>query len=101
MNNDILRFKKQLVDTRTNEEYNSNLKTVDYFAQKETYSFHLCSEWHYPRGYRMGNRYEHLINLDEEDILYFMNKYLPKLDIEMEDKIAKIKEDYGEVSKKI
>jgi hypothetical protein len=101
MKNDILEFKKQLVTTKTNQEYNSTLKHTDYLMQKETYTFHVCSEWHYPNGYIMGGSYRHLINLDEEDILYFMNKYLPKLDIEMEDKIAKIKEDYGEVSRKI
>lgn len=38
---------------------------------------------------------DRLIILDEEDIQYFANKYLPKLQEEMENKINKIKEEYG------
>ena len=36
-----------------------------------------------------------LIELDEEDIKYFTDKYLPKLQEEMESKINKIREEYG------
>jgi hypothetical protein len=35
-----------------------------------------------------------LFELDQEDVEYFKNKYLPKLNEEMEERIAKIKEEY-------
>ena len=98
MENDILRFKTELIKTKENEEYNSKLKPVDlWLGSKDTYTFHLCSEWHYPIGYVIGGRYTHLIKLDEEDLKYFFNKYITRLDVEMEDKINEIKKKYGKV----
>ena len=95
MENNILEFKKRLATTRNNEEYNSKLTSSDYFQRKETFSFHLCTSWNCPGALTYGNRYLQLIDLDEEDIRYFENKYLSKLDKEMEDKINKIKKEYG------
>ena len=97
MENNILGFKKRLVTTRSNEEYNSKLTSADYFQRKETFSFHLCTSWNCPGALTYGNRYSQLIDLDEEDIKYFEDKYLSKLDKEMEDKINKIKKEYGKV----
>ena len=97
MENDILRFKELLVKNKKAEEANSKLGPSDYMYRETTYSFHICYEPH-SSGLIVGNRYVGLITLDEEDILYLMNKYLPKLDKEMEDKINKIKEEYGKVS---
>ena len=46
-------------------------------------------------SYYAGNE-EHInIDLDDEDIEYFKNKYFPQLDNEMEEKINKIKQEYG------
>ena len=70
---------------------------ADYFQRKETFSFHLCTSWNCPGALTYGNRYSQLIDLDEEDIKYFEDKYLSKLDKEMEDKINKIKKEYGKV----
>ena len=97
MENNILEFKKRLVTTRNNEEYNSKLTSADYFQRKERFSFHLCSSWNCPGALTYGIKYSQLIDLDEEDIKYFENKYLSKLDKEMEDKINKIKKEYGKV----
>ena len=95
MGNNIKNFKQELEDSKINKEYNSTLKGFFYFKQKPTYTFHLCSDCHYLGVDRLGDKYECLIDLDDEDIKYFKNKYFPKLDSEMEEKINKIKQEYG------
>ena len=100
MANDLLRFGKYVKDTEINKEYNSKLGSHDIFSRKEEYKFHLCATWIYPFGITLGRSYEWLVDLDEEDINYFKNKYLPKLNSEMEYKINKIKDEYSKTEHK-
>ena len=85
MANNLLKFKKEL---------EANIKH-DKTGESESFSFHMCSEWHHPMSYAIGNRCTKIIDMDEEDINYFKNKYLPKLSSEMEDRISKIKDEYN------
>ena len=87
MANNLLKFKKEL---------EANIKHRNAPGETESFSFHMCSEWHYPMSYMTGSQYSNIIDLDEEDINYFKNKYLPKISSEMEDKIRKIKDEYNE-----
>lgn len=47
--------------------------------------------------YAVGYGYYALLELDDEDIKYLKDKYLPKLSEEMDAKINQIKKDYGAV----
>jgi len=64
-------------------------------------SFILKGEYRYTdrSTYRVANigadGYVKLIELDEEDIAYFKNKYIPKLQNELNDKIDKLKSQYS------
>lgn len=87
MANNLLKFKKEL---------EANVKHRCAQGETESFSFHMCSEWHYPMSYMIGSKYTNIIDLDEEDINYFKNKYLSKLRYELEDKVNKLKEEYGE-----
>ena len=100
MASDLLRFSKYVKDTEINKEYNSKLGSHDIFSRKEEYKFHLCATWIYPFGITLGGSYHWLIDLDEEDINYFKNKYLPKLNGEMDDKINRIKDEYSKTNHK-
>ena len=100
MASDLLRFSKYVKDTEINKEYNSKLGSHDIFSRKEEYKFHLCATWIYPFGITLGGYTERLIDLDEEDINYFKNKYLPKLNCEMDDKINRIKDEYSKTNHK-
>ena len=91
MASDLLRFSKYVKDTEINKEYNSKLGSHDIFSRKEEYKFHLCATWIYPFGITFGGSYHWLIDLDEEDINYFKNKYLQKLNGEMDNEINRIK----------
>ena len=100
MASDLLRFSKYIRDTEINKEYNSRLGSHDIFSRKEEYKFHLCATWIYPFGITLGRSYHWLIDLDEEDVNYFKNKYLPKLNGEMDDKIRRIKDEYSKTNHK-
>ena len=100
MASDLLRFSKYVRDTEINKEYNSRLGSHDIFSRKEEYKFHLCATWIYPCGITLSGSYHWLIDLDEEDVNYFKNKYLPKLNGEMDDKIRRIKDEYSKTNHK-
>ena len=100
MTSDLLRFSKYIKDTEINKEYNSKLGSHDIFSRKEEYRFHLCATLIYPFGISLSGSYHWLIDLDEEDINYFKNKYLPKLNSEMDDKINRIKDEYSKTNHK-
>ena len=100
MASDLLRFSKYIRDTEINKEYNSRLGSHDIFSRKEEYKFNLCATWRYPFGITLGRSYHWLIDLDEEDVNYFKNKYLPKLNGEMDDKIRRIKDEYSKTNHK-
>ena len=96
MGNNILRFKKATEEAEVMEaEYAKALAEQDWMTLNYLYTttFHLCS---LPtRGMIINPQYLQLITLDEEDLEYFKKKYFPKLDIEMENKVAEIKAQYG------
>lgn len=99
MENRLLEFKNKLQETKDNENYNKELiakkdLTTLLYGLKDTHSFYLCYRINYHQP-MIRNITRELIILDEEDIKYFENKYLPGLNKEMEDKINKIKEEYG------
>ena len=75
-------------------------KRKDIIKDNIRVSFVLKGTWWYSGLYatvRMGygDGMTKLIELDDEDIEYFAKKYIPKLEEEMNTKIAKIKADYG------
>lgn len=89
MRNKILEFKNLLRKNKENREHNESISNP--IAHKDTWTFqvtsHLCS---------FGTGHLSLIDLDEEDIKYFTDKYLSKedLDKEMENEINELKAKY-------
>ena len=73
MKNRLLEFKK-IIDT--------------------TKKLYVCEE---VGTYAVGHGYYALLELDDEDIKYLKDKYLPKLSEEMDAKINQIKKDYGAI----
>lgn len=57
-------------------------------------SFHLCYHEYLPLQIS-GRHLISVINLDEEDLEYFKNKYFKKLDEELNNKISDLKKQYG------
>lgn len=101
MENKINRFLK-LIDININNTINNELvKDENIFPNykiKSTFKFKLVAEETYPCYVTLLGgfpRDEALITLDEEDIEYFKNKYSKQLDLELEDKINKLKQEYG------
>ena len=90
MENNLLKFKEHVDIKEGKDKVLSNIFNV---------SFYLCGDTYNKNEIRIRNPFKNelltLIKLDDEDIEYFKNKYFPKLDSEMEEKINKIKQEYG------
>lgn len=91
--NNILEFRNFLEENKKQlKEHEEAIRKDGYTqVQKKRYSFKLSAQ---------GDLYYDLCNsapmiwLDEEDIKYFVDKYLPKLKDEMNSKIEEILKDY-------
>lgn len=101
MNNKYLEFSEQLRTTKENEVKNKErLENGDWRAITtglyETYKFSLCSLWNSGGNYiSFTNRFSPLIELDEEDMEYFKNKYLPKIEDQYQNELREIKKKYN------
>jgi len=83
---------------------NTDDDTFTEYAKKYSNNvFKLCTEcgeyystdsMHIRIANYSGDGLTKLIDLDEEDIAYFKNKYFPQLQNEMNDKINKLRETY-------
>jgi hypothetical protein len=95
MENDIIRFKKLVKEDKENRKINKErIVNGFHFMQEPTYNFCLAYQPNWPIV--MLNGPMKLITLDQEDIEYFKNKYFPKLEKEMNNKIEEIKKEYKE-----
>lgn len=95
MDNNILRFIKEYKEDEANRELNKKLDYRSSIHGMPTYTFHLCSQWQSPGIISMYNYPSKLIQLDKEDLDYFIKKYWPQATKEMNDKINEIKKQYG------
>jgi hypothetical protein len=99
MENKINEFKKLLLEDKEGKDFNKKfLESKDCisltFGGKETHNFYLAYRTNYT-SLMLHNHTRELIKLDEEDLEYFKNKYFNKLEEEMNEKINKIKVEYG------
>lgn len=104
MTNNLLEFSKKLTEKQKNDKYTkdvleskgdpylySDSKTTINFclAYKEVYSgLGLIGNYNGPRV---------LITLYEEDLNYFKNKYLPKMEDEYQDNLRELQSKYGKL----
>ena len=90
MENNLLKFKEHLDIKEGKDKILSDIFNT---------SFYLCADVYKKGEIYIRNPFKNesvtLIKLDNEDIEYFKNKYLPKLQEEMQEKINKIKKEYG------
>ena len=98
MENRILEFKKALNRQKEcQEEYKEYQESKD----PKCYTLFLGTHIRFNLNYEeygpglMQSYSRQLFTLDEEDINYLKNKYLPKLQEELEISINKLKEEYG------
>jgi hypothetical protein len=94
MENNYLEFSKQLRKTEENRNYNNDLNYHQKLmgASKETFNFYMCSEEIDSSLLFLGRNYiQKLIKLDNEDIEYFKNKYLPKINDQFQDELEALK----------
>lgn len=65
----------------------------NYVNHSGQVSFYLGAIW--KDDILLSSSISYIIKLDEEDLEYFKKKYLPMLKDELNDKINKLKKDYG------
>lgn len=101
MENKILKFSEYLQIDKEGREHNKKIiESKDAFKMayedKTTYTFTLSAIQNNNSGFRLvGYHNEQLIYLDEEDLEYFKKKYLPKLEDEYQEELAKLKTKYS------
>jgi hypothetical protein len=98
MANDLLRFSELLKEDEVNRKFNDSIDPkdiLDLHRAMPTHNFMLAYNTSYPGTITWGNYPSKLISLDEEDIEYFKNKYLPKLNDEFQEELAKLKKRYN------
>ena len=76
MNNKLLQFSEKLAEKKENKKISFHLSYEEYF------------------NYRYFGPLQ-LITLDDEDINYFKNKYLPKLEDEYQTNLAELNKKYN------
>ena len=96
MGNKILEFSKLLAEDKNNRKINETDNSKDIYNGYEfkTHTFSLA----YTTNYNTIMHSSHpiaLITLDEEDMSYLKNKYLPKLEDEYQSEINKINKMYN------
>lgn len=99
MENRIGEFNKLFNESVENKEINSRIRASSHLSTydfKKTHSFYLSYKTNYA-AFVYPNTVWPLIELDDEDLEYFRNKYLPKMKEEMNKKIEEIKKEYGAV----
>lgn len=100
MDNDLLSFSKKLEETKKNDEYNKYIWSKDGYSPMltgllPTHTFYLAYRTNY-NCLMIRDSIIPLITLDDEDIKYLSDKYLSKLQDEMNNKINKLKLKYGQ-----
>lgn len=94
MENKILEFSKQLQANKENIPYNKNRDHLKPLGKPE-YTFYLESKESYEGFISIYNPHNTLIELDEEDINYFKNKYLPYLEDEYQKQLQELNKKYN------
>lgn len=100
MDNNLLEFSKKLEETKKNDEYNKYIWSKDGYSAMlggllPTHNFYIAYRTNY-HCLMISNPIIPIITLDEEDVKYLSDKYLSKLQDEMNSRINKIKEQYGQ-----
>lgn len=91
----FLDINKKRIENKKYNDILKNLNPLEWEKLKETYYFQLTYDINEPMTITLNKQFIPVINLDEEDIEYFVNKYSKLLDKELEDKINKLKIEYG------
>lgn len=96
MGNKILKFSKLLEEDKNNRKINETDNSKDIYNDYEfnTHTFSLAYTTNY-NTIMHNNHPSALITLDEEDMSYLKNKYLPKLEDEYQSEINKINKMYN------
>lgn len=92
----LLEFKKKVKEKIKNDEILKNVldKTSLWISSSiERTEFKLYCTTYTPFQFDRNNT--PVIDLDEEDLEYFKNKYFKKLDEELNNKISDLKKQYG------
>ena len=91
---DFLKLYKQDKESiEKHEKYKQSGKNLHLIEYLEFTSFYLTSYsgW----GIQIHRTPKDLIQLDEEDIQYFINKYSPKIEDEYQEKLKELNKKYG------
>lgn len=93
MANNLLKFSELLEENREASQVNSTIKDGSEIGKMRwTYDFVLVAKYKEPF---MPTLESTLIHLDDEDIEYFKNKYLPKINDEFQYELSKLKKRYN------
>lgn len=84
---------RDLLDSYTTYKKVKEKKTTDIYDFE---GVHYSLEFHHTFGISFPNHGRTMLTLDEEDIEYFMRKYLPKLADELREEMDKLKDKYKE-----
>jgi CRISPR/Cas system endoribonuclease Cas6 (RAMP superfamily) len=93
MANNLLKFSEILEENKEANWINSTIKDGSGIGKiRWNYDFVLAAKH---RELFLPNLEPILIYLDEEDVEYFKNKYLPKINDEFQDELRKLKNRYN------
>ena len=93
-------FSEMLQKKKKNDEYHKKVlaskETIAMLTDHTSYiHFNLCVSENYSMSFGIGNPNRPLIQLDEADLEYFKNKYLPKIEDEYQKNLDELNRKYN------
>ena len=100
MNNKLLEFKTKVLAKEVNDKIHQELKEESsdlykHYEAPEIIKFQLCYTSRFNHISYIRNSPDILIELDQEDLEYFKNKYLPKMEDEYKANLAELNKKYN------